>query len=505
MPIRPPIERIHPDRFHPLHGADATRRIEQAAAAALPPHTLMQRAGLAAARLATALAPHARRIWIACGTGNNGGDGLEAAFHLHTAGRPVTATWLGTPGQGPDDAQRSWQRARDAGVAFADAAPQDLSADDLCIDALLGVGFSPQAGRAPSPRLVALLQALRGSGSPLLCVDLPSGLLADTGTLAPGFATPAAPDKPVHTLTLLTLKPGLFTAQGRDAAGTVWLDRLAVDPAGEPATALLAGPPPQAHRLHASHKGSRGDVAVVGGAPGMAGAAVLAATAALHAGAGRVYLALLDPRPAPGLPPELMLRDPQAIDASALTVVCGCGGDGAVAAQLPRLLAEAKRLVLDADALNAVAGDPRLQELLTRRGAGRPTVLTPHPLEAARLLATTAAAVQDDRLAAAQALASRFDCTVVLKGSGSIVATQGESPWVNPTGNGRLATAGTGDVLAGLVGALLAGGAPARNAAWQGVFAHGRAADGWTDGVPLTAQALALRGLEPHTPQSTLL
>jgi len=173
-------------------------------------------------------------------------------------------------------------------------------------------------------------------------------------------------------------------------------------------------------------------------------------------------------------------------------VVCGCGGGTAVHDLLPRVLAEARALVLDADALNAIAGDGALQALLGARArAGRATVLTPHPLEAARLLGTGAAEVQADRLHAAQRLAERFGATVVLKGSGTLVTAAGETPVINPTGNARLATAGTGDVLAGMIGATLAAGRPAMVAACEAVWLHGDRADRWPAGLPLTAGALA--------------
>lgn len=512
-PVRPgpagphnaPMQRITTDHTHALYDSAATRRIEAAATAALPPHTLMQRAGRATARLALALAPHARCIWIACGGGNNGGDGLEAAMLLHRAGHPVLVTWLGTPDALPADARLSWQRARDAGVPFADAPPA-LGAQDLCVDALLGLGLTAQPrAQAPDARLLACLSHMRASAAPTLCVDLPSGLIADTGQHAPGLAAAGAPVAARHTLTLLTLKSGLFTAHGRDAAGSVWFDDLGVAPTEAP-SAWLTGPPPAAARPHASHKGSHGDVAIVGGeglaarGMGMTGAALLAASAALHGGAGRVMLALLDGGATHALPqqPELMLRRFDALALDRTTVVCGCGGGAAVAALLPQVLHQAARLVLDADALNAIAADARLRQLLHARGQrpGRATVLTPHPLEAARLLGCDTAAVQADRLAAARTLADQFDCTALLKGSGSIIATPGQPPRVNPTGNALLGTGGTGDVLAGLVGARLAAAPQADalaafDAAIHACWLHGAAADRWPQGQALTAGRLA--------------
>ncbi|GER11121.1 NAD(P)H-hydrate dehydratase [Variovorax boronicumulans] len=468
----------------------ATRRIEQAAASALPPHTLMQRAGLAAARLAMALAPHARTIWIACGPGNNGGDGFEAAAQLRHRGFFPVVTFVGDEGRLPADAKASLQRARDAGVTFASEPPSSF---ELAVDALLGIGSTCP----PSGTMAEWLARMHASASPVLSIDVPSGLDADTGTLA--SSADQAPASVRTTLTFLTLKPGLFTAQGRDAAGTVWFDDLGCSAfAQERPTARLAGAPDIQPRTHASHKGSYGDVAVIGGASGMAGAALLAGSAALHAGAGRVFVGLLDPRAAPvdTSQPELMLRDAHALDLAGMTVVCGCGGGDAVRELLPRVLSMAAALVLDADALNAIAADPSLQAQLIARGqAGAPTVLTPHPLEAARLLGDTTGGVQANRLAAARALASRFGAVTVLKGSGTVIAdASDEPPVINPTGNARLATAGTGDVLAGMIGAALAMRRPAFEAACEAVWQHGRIADLWpADAAPLTAGALARR------------
>jgi len=358
----------------------------------------------------------------------------------------------------------------------------------------------------PPTALRALLRQLRTSPATLLAVDLPSGLDADTGQYAAGFAPDAeeaAASTARHTLSLLTLKPGLFTAQGRDACASLWHDDLQCGAFAPAATAELnGGPQPAAHKArapHNSHKGSFGDVAVIGGeglqarGMGMTGAAWLAASAALHGGAGRVMVALLDEGQTLAPPwPELMLRRVDALDWPQVTAVCGCGGGEAVRAVLPTVLAQAARLVLDADGLNAVASDNALATALRQRAhAGLPTVLTPHPLEAARLLQCTAAQVQADRLAAAQALAERYACSVVLKGSGSIIATPGQLPRINPTGNARLATAGTGDVLAGLIGARLAQGLAPHAAACSAVLAHGAAADHWPDDRSLTASALA--------------
>lgn len=471
------MERILDDpRNRPLHNASSSRLIEQQALAGVEPHTLMRRAGIAVASLARALRPHARSAWVACGPGNNGGDGLEAAMHLLAAGLRVDVTLAADAARLPSDASDALSRAQAAGATIS-AARSSQDAPDIAIDALLGIG----GNRAPSGVLAQCVSQLNALPCPVLAVDLPSGLNADTGQ-PHGEACVVA----THTLALLTLKPGLFTGSGRDLAGEVWLDTLGVTPTEAPPTAWLANAAGFfVPRKHAQHKGSFGDVAVVGGASGMVGAALLAARAAHAAGAGRVYVNPLDEQPlALDLQrPELMFRpawwqEPADTLAQA-TVVCGCGGGAAVRTVLPRLLSSVGRLVLDADALNAIATDSALQQLLaTRQSRGRETVLTPHPLEAARLLGISTSAVQADRIAAAQQLADRFGCVVVLKGSGSVIAAAGATPSINATGNAALANAGTGDVLAGwLGGCWSASGTSAQQTARHATWLHGRAAD----------------------------
>lgn len=467
-----------------LHDVAATRRIEAAALAGSEPHALMRRAGEATARLAVALAPHARRVWVAAGPGHNGGDGLVAATHLHRLGRDVRVQLLADESRLSADAADALARARAAGVPVGpDLAPHERVG--LAIDALLGIG----ASRAPEGAIAAAVALFNGLPALRLAVDVPTGLAADTGH-APGACVQAH-----HTITFLTVKPGLFTAQGRDAAGTVWHAPLQVDAQSAPASAWLSGASDAAHaaRRHTQHKGSFGDVTIVGGAAGMAGAARLAARAALAAGGGRVYLCPLDPSADAAIDPsrpELMHRaleralDPRAL--AGATVVCGCGGGEAVRDALDPVMHHAARLVLDADALNAIASERALRDRLRARSAHgraeRATVLTPHPLEAARLLGVGTRDVQADRLAHAQRLADDLRCVVLLKGSGSVIAAPGRTPHVNPTGNASLASPGTGDVLAGwLGGTWSASGADglegALRAALSAAWRHGAAAD----------------------------
>lgn len=481
MPARPSTSEITPglpERL-PLHDGAASRVAEQRAAAVLPPHTLMQRAGTALARLALALAPHARHVWVATGPGNNGGDGWLAAAWLRQAGRRVSVAELGDTAHLPDDARWARAQALAAGVPVTHA-PQPPADADLLVDALLGLG----SRRAPQGLLAAAIGALNAHGAPVLAVDLPSGLHADTGQPL-GDAVVQAD----HTLALLTLKPGLFTGHGRDLCGRVWFDALDVPADTAAATAWRGGGAAAralaGARRHAQHKGSFGDVMVVGGAAGMTGAAWLCAAAALAAGAGRVHVDLLAGAQAHAGWPELMLRPGLSEDDDALagaTVACGCGGGEAVLQRLPRVMAVAPRLVLDADALNTLAAHAQLRDALAQRAArGQHTLLTPHPLEAARLLGSSAAEVQQDRMAAAQALAERLQCAVLLKGSGTVIAGPGRLPAINPTGNALLASAGTGDVLAGWAAGLWSASAAdideAQAVGTAAAWLHGHAAD----------------------------
>lgn len=439
---------------------------------------LMRRAGLAVAQFAMAIAPHAKTIWIACGPGNNGGDGYEAAKHLKSWGKTPVVTCMGDTSKLPVDAAIARQEALNTGVLFSEAVPSQY---DLCIDALFGIGRI----RPWEERTASWIERMNAEVLPVVSIDLPSGLNADTGE------TNGLHVKANCTLSLLTLKPGLFTADGRAACGEIWFNDLGIQ-GSDNANARLNTAPTIRTRAHNTHKGSYGDVCIVGGKTGMTGAALLAARAALLGGAGRVYVGLLDPVAAQ-LDidhPELMFRGLSNIAYENMTVVAGCGGGDAVTLHMPKLLTESARLVLDADGLNAIANDSTLQSLL----AGRPphtTVLTPHPLEAARLMNLSTAQVQADRLRVAQSLAERFACTVVLKGSGTIIAAPGVLPRINTSGNARLATAGTGDVLAGLIGARLASGGGTFALACEAVFRHGQVADGWSPTKALTAQALA--------------
>jgi ADP-dependent NAD(P)H-hydrate dehydratase / NAD(P)H-hydrate epimerase len=507
-----------------LFSVTASRQIEQALMAhhsALGAHYLMAQAGKTVAKLALAIAPHARSIWVACGPGNNGGDGLIAAVHLLRAGRQVHVTHDGS-GSGarplPNDAlwamsQLEQARQSQRQGALLTIAPFDPSQlpppSDLVIDALLGIGGSKPLAGDMLAQVEHINHLHQNVGTLVLAVDNPTGLAADSGAIQGTTAVQAS-----HTLCLVCLRPGLFTAMGRQLCGQIWLDDLGAaalqarsdEPVPWPKPIARWGhlKSPESHfgkptRSHASHKGSFGDVAVVGGAEGMQGAAILAAAAAQQMGAGRVFLGLLSSPPiAHPIPADLMLRGWQSLPLAQCTVVAGCGAGEQVKDVLPHLLQQCKRIVLDADALNAVATDPSLAALVrARRSHGWETILSPHPKEAGRLLGLTPEQVQTDRLDAARLLAEAFQCTVALKGSGTILMAPDEIPLVNATGNGKLAIAGTGDVLAGMMGSLLAQGHSAFLAAQMACYWHGKVADQWPPRKPLTASALL-----SHLPQT---
>jgi hydroxyethylthiazole kinase-like uncharacterized protein yjeF len=472
-------------RMTPLFTVAEIRAVEHAAAQQLTAAALMQRAGRAGAKAALELLPFTigrALVLVLAGPGNNGGDALETAAHLGHAGADVTI--LHFPPQGAAAAERvaALQRARNSPARFADIraaaeAPAAMAGIEwtLVVDGLFGIGLArPIAGE-----LAALVTSINALACPILALDVPSGLDADTGALVGGGAAVLA----THTITFIGDKPGLHTAEGRDHAGVVMVDTLEIGPALYPlARATLNDPALFAHcarrRRHSAHKGSNGSVAVLGGARGMAGAPILAARTALTTGAGRVYACFLGEPPSfDAAQPELMCRSAQEYDFNSAVLVIGpgMGGSAAGAEMLASALHSHSPAVLDADALNCLAGSEALRAQLAQRAA--PCILTPHPLEAARLLGLTAAEVQADRPTAARTLARRLSATVVLKGSGTVIAARSGAIVVNATGNPALATAGTGDVLSGLCGSLLAQGWPEWEAALAAVWLHGSAAD----------------------------
>ncbi len=452
------------------------RKVEQTALKGKNPAPLMARAGLAAAQLARSLAGDSGRpILILAGPGNNGGDALVVALHLRQWWFKVTVLCPGGPGKYSGDAAEALRDWQDAGGELATVLPaaQEWA---LVVDGLFGIGLQ----REIAGDYAALIDTINSLDAPVLALDIPSGLDADSGRVL-GCAIEAD-----HTITFIALKPGLLTLDGPDHCGTLHVADLGL--AGEVAAAphgvLIADgvlstllPP----RPRNSHKGTYGSAGIIGGAPGMTGAALLAGRAALKCGAGRVYAGLLAgdaPRVDP-LHPELMLRPADGVlrldHLTALAIGPGLGDAPDAAEYLDWALESKQPLLLDADALNLLAAFPALKDKLKQRVTT--SILTPHPAEAARLLGCSTTEIQHHRVATALRLAHECNAGVVLKGCGSICAWPDGHWAVNTSGNPGMAAAGMGDVLTGLIVGLLAQGVHERHALTAAVYLHGAAAD----------------------------
>jgi hydroxyethylthiazole kinase-like uncharacterized protein yjeF len=477
----------------PVVTADEMRALDRATIddLGLPGMVLMETAGRAVADAAwTALAGRRHRTAaVVCGPGNNGGDGYVAARVLAERGAVVT-TYLAAPRSAirGDAAAHLAVLERTGGRVVAVTTPGELAAHraaiesaNVVVDALFGVGLArPIVGLH-----AALIAAMNASSGVRIAADIPSGVATDSGAVL-GAAVVAD-----VTITMAALKVALVSAPGFTFAGDVRVAEIGIPPprlATSAAQAALVEAAdiravlPAPHPL--DHKGRRGHAIVVAGSPGKRGAARLAAHAALRAGAGLVTLAgwgdlgteIAAPDP---IMTELLIR-PDALPAllagkDAIAIGPGLITGAAGLALVEAALASSLPTVIDADGLNAIANAPaRLAD------AAGPVVITPHPGEAGRLLATTAAAIESDRLAAARALAALTRAVVVLKGARTIVCDGRAGArfcTINPTGGPALATGGTGDVLAGTIAALLAQGLPAVDAARAAVYAHGLAGD----------------------------
>ena len=465
------------------------------------------------------------KIVLFAGPGNNGGDALACAAELAQVGYAPVVVLLADVTKYAPDAARAWNRVKELcpapsplrgegwgagdggapshlGSASDDPPlpnppppggrgqivvlreiPVSLSADWI-VDGLFGIGLKRpvDAGYSDAVRAIA---AGREVGAKVLALDVPSGIDADTGALM-GDAVVAAD----FTITFLALKPGLLTGPALDYVGELHCDALGVASIGESAVRAIDHNYIAAIRHHQAtntHKGTNGTCVIIGGATGMLGAALLSSRAAMRTGAGKVKVGwLADPAPQVDvLMPEVMMGTAASLlasECSAMVVGCGLGVSGAAVRALKTALKREVPLVVDADALNLIAQSAELATLMQRRAT--PTIITPHPAEAARLLGCSTADVQRDRLRAARDLANGYRCIAVIKGAGTVVC-DGTVTTINRTGNPLLATAGTGDVLAGMIGALLAQGYEAATAARLGVCVHGAAAD-----------ALAARGVK---------
>ncbi len=459
---------------------------------------LMERAGVAAFKHLRILWPRAQRVAVFCGTGNNGGDGWIIARLLRESGLNAEVFVFGA-------LEKITGAARLAYEAWFDMAQQSPNSSDdwlalakpsteydLIVDALVGIGF-----RGPArPDFSELVDAVNRATIPVLSLDVPSGLNADTGALEGSTVAAHA------TITFVAMKPGLLTGRARDFVGDLTLEPLGtpsslIDSAQIVATSWASDLPHEfLHpRRPSAHKGNYGHVLVVGGNVGMGGASILAASAALRGGAGLVTLATRSAHLTAALArhPEVMAHNidlPEALrpllqGASTVVIGPGLGVDDWSRSCFRLALESAKPLVIDADGLNLLATDSSLSRL------SQESVLTPHPGEAARLAGVSVSNIESDRLYWAKSLAEQYGSTIILKGAGSVIASQddGSIPHICSAGNPGMASGGMGDVLAGLVGALMGQGYAAPKAALGGVIAHATAGDqAWREhGIGLTA------------------
>lgn len=460
---------------HSIWPADELRRAEKTAAQSLgiSLYELMLRAGQAAFDVARTAYPAARHWLILCGHGNNGGDGYVVARLAVAAGIRVTLLAQASDKPLPQEAlsaREAWLAAD--GVIHSTATPWPQDAD-LIIDGLLGTGLQ----NAPRENVASLIEQANHFPAPIIALDIPSGLNAQTGT------TPGAVVHAHHTITFIALKPGLLTGKARDVVGQLHHHALGLE-------AWLSQQSTNIHRLDASqlaqwftprrptsHKGDHGRLVVIGGDHGTAGAIRMAGEAALRAGAGLVKVLTRVENIVPIITarPELMVDEltPQSLDESlewADVVVIGPGlGQAAWGKQALRKIDNFRKPTLwDADALNLLAINPDKRHN---------RVITPHPGEAARLLNCKVAEIENDRLLSAQRLVQRYGGVVVLKGAGTIVADERGVNSIIDAGNAGMASGGMGDVLSGIIGALLGQALSPYDAACAGCIAHGAAAD----------------------------
>lgn len=457
--------------------ADELQNLEMRAANQLGADTLMKRAGAAAAELIMKRLEDAgveqRRVTLLVGPGNNGGDALACACELREKGAVVNVVLPG--GRRPTSALalaqlERWTQA--GGTTYDD--PYMTEKADCVVDGLFGTGLAkPITG----DYLDAVLwfnerQALKVS------LDIPSGLNPVTGHWTGSYPGCSAD----VTITFLCVKSGLYMCEGADAAGEIVLNELDVSVPLSPLSVIGTDEFPRVlrPRVKNSHKGDYGSVAVIGGTDGMIGASILAARAALISGAGRVTLECRAEH-APHVDmvyPEIMFatKPVNLEDFDAIVLGCGLGTSAEAKASVIEALNCQKPLILDADALNIIAADIKLQDMVLARRA--PTVLTPHPGEAARLLRRDTAGVTADRVAACRELAVQTGAIVVLKGAGTVISMRSSRTWINPTGSPMLATGGSGDVLAGMIGAMFAQGYDMVESVLAAVYFHGLSAEG---------------------------
>lgn len=467
-----------------LYRAEQVRTLDRLAIEELgiPGAVLMERAGLATFNACRQRWPDAQRITVVCGVGNNAGDGYVMARRASEAGLDVRVCQLGDPSRLHGDALQTFQRMQQAGLQTVAFGSDALSWADVVVDAVFGTGLDREVTGAWADALTAI----RNSGVPVVAIDIPSGLHADTGGVL-GVAVRAE-----LSISFIGLKQGMFTNEGREHSGIVLFDDLAVPaevyrrfrPSAQRISysSLASSLTP---RPRSAHKGHFGHVLVIGGDHGYVGAARLAGDAAARVGAGLVTLATRSSQAATTLAtrPELMchaVETPEQLQpllerATVLAVGPGLGQSAWAESLLSAALAAAQPLILDADALNLMARGA-VSVGKSAHGAQR-WVLTPHPGEAGRLLGCSPRDIQADRFTAIRKLVERFGGVCLLKGSGTLLLEAGGDINVVDGGNPGMASGGMGDVLTGIIAGLAAQGFSLPRAAQLGACLHARAGD----------------------------
>jgi hydroxyethylthiazole kinase-like uncharacterized protein yjeF len=464
-----------------LYRAEQVRELDRIAIEkfAIPGATLMERAGIAAFDALRRTWPAARRVSVVCGPGNNGGDGFVLARHAAAAGLAVRCGLLGDAARLRGDALGAHDRMRGAGLEAEPYAPGMLEGAEVIVDALFGTGLARDVEGA----WAACIADMNAQAAPILAIDIPSGLHADTGAVL-GAGVSAA-----LCVSFIGLKQGMFTGEARNCCPRVLFDDL-----GVPAE-TYEGVPVSAHRAdmaslrgvlgarrRSDHKGSFGHVLIIGGDTGFAGAARMAGEGAARSGAGLTSIATRAAHAGvlAAQRPELMCHGvedahslaPLLERATVIAVGPGLGKGAWGRAMLDAALGASQPRIMDADALNLLAESAAE----TPRG-GQMRIMTPHPGEAGRLLGCSSREVEGDRFASVRAIAERYTATTVLKGAGTLVCEPGATLWVCEGGNPGMGSGGMGDVLSGVIAGLAAQGLTPAAAARAGAVVHAAAAD----------------------------
>ena len=511
----------------PLVPVETLRAWETVLASRHPPLDLTPHAGFVSARWLLSLVPHVRQVTVLIGPGHNGTDGLWMARHLATQGVTTWVLPFHDEADRPSHQQAAWREAERAGVRVCTEPP---CGSDVVVDASLGTSQT----RALTPAWALRLHKAQGDIATRwwLNLDVPTGLCPRSGLL---LGPPPSPGQRRATLTLVTLKPGLFMEHGPALCGEIWFSGLNgsnLEPSVPPLPASQSPDwrlnHPAHHRPGATprsqprHKGEGGSVWVIGGSSGMEGALRLAALAALSSGPGKTWIVPLGDSTG-GWPPECLVSPLASVACvrpwgTQDVIAFGCGAGAAPdETTLLTWLRTAPRMVIDADGLNRLASSPQLQDTLRQRAdRGFATILTPHPLEAARLLRRDVQAISQDRMKTVRQLAETFTCVVALKGAGTLISGPSGPVVLNPTGSPALAIGGSGDVLAGWMAGqwaqcphladVQARQDQAHAVCAQAVWQHGLAAQlpPRRRRIPGTALVDRLASLDsPHEPQAS--